>query len=347
MPVTLKDIAEKAGVSISTVSRVINDDKDRSASEDTKKLIWKLVAEMGYTRKKRSSSSRGTTKKIGFIMNSSPVLLEHPFTSEIVEAIEDELATKGYSIEFLFTKKDLSNRSKLHSLLNEKDAEGIIILGEYMNQNIIKELSDSFKNIVFIKNIYNECIGDIIYIEKRKAVYEAVNYLIKLGHKEIGFLGGILPGEIFKTIEDGEKYKGYEKALLENNLTIDRDIIKDARWTLDGGYAAMNEILNLKNKPTAVFTASDLIGIGAMRAINETGLKIPEDISIISYDNIKISEYTNPPLTTIDVPKSEMGLIAVNTLYQRIQGKNNLPLKIALPTRLIIRQSVAEITKNN
>jgi len=341
LTVRLKDIAEKAGVSILTVSRVINDDKSRPVSQETKEKVWRLVKEMGYQRKNAFKYNGGKHfQKIGLILNDLPQVYDHPFYNLVIKGIEMELKDKGYSLSFSYTQKELNNPARLHRLLSDEEADGIIILAELINPDIYKEIKENFQNVVFVDNRQEDIQGDMVYIDREKAAYQAVKYLISQGHTEIAFVGAALLGSGESKLEDEDRFKGYQRALLEAGLPLREEWIKDDHWDLDGGYNKMKELLKLENLPTAIFGASDLMSIGAMRAIQEEGYQIPEDFSIVSYDDIKMAAYTNPPLTTVSVPKKEIGKMAVKLLLQRINGELNLPVKVELPTELILRESV-------
>jgi DNA-binding LacI/PurR family transcriptional regulator len=347
MGVTLKDIAEKAGVSISTVSRVINNDQSRPVSEHTSEIVWNYVDELGYNKHKKNNQQQSTkTKSIGFILNDTPKIYNHPFFSVMLEGLEDEARKQGYSIAFSYTQPDLKIQAIEHKLVNQEEADGVIILAEYIEEKFFKELKDSFKNIVIFDNRNPDIHGyDAINVKRREAAAEVVEYLVKLGHEEIGFIGGILIGSNHNTVIHEDRYLGYADIMKKYNLKIKEKYIKNGDWEMDIAYQKMKEMLELDKLPTAIFVASDYMSIGAMRAIHEAGLEIPEDISIVSYDNIKMAPFTNPPLTTVHVPKEEIGRQLVKTLIDRINGDIHMPLQIIAPTELKIRESAAPPSK--
>lgn len=337
MKVTLKDIAQKAGVSIATVSRVINDDKNNPVSEKTQKIVWKIVKEMGY-REDNNSTKNKLSKSIGYIINEMPDLIEHPYFSELIKGIEKGIEKYGYDISFSYMKKDLDNMATFHKIIAEEEADGLILIADHIDKGKLEELKKRYQNIVIIGHIQWETNTDMIFIDGTQAVYDAVTFLVNLGHEEIGFIGGNIFDAI--SLQQEERYKGYEKALKQAGIPIKDIFVENGNWTIKGGYEAMKRILDSGKYPTAIFGASDLMSIGAMRVILEYDIKIPEDISIISFDNIQMAEYTHPSLTTIHIPKKELGIIGVMTLINRIEGELNLPQKIILPTKLIKRESI-------
>lgn len=343
MAVTLKDIADRAGVSISTVSRVINDDRERPVNRETKEKIWSLVKEMGYNKKKSQKSFKSrSTKKIGYILNDTPHIFDHPFFSLVLAGIEEEIREQGYMVGFSYMQRDLENKAIHHAILKEEEADGLIVIAEYLGEEMYRELKRRYSYIVFIDNRSRAIEEDVIYIEREEAAYKAVEHLISLGHKRIAFIGGALLGSTRTTVEGEDRYEGYRRALKEAGLSLEPHLIKNACWDMEEGFMKMKEILK-EDRPTALFGASDLMSIGAMRAIQEGGLRIPQDISLVSYDNIKMAAFTNPPLTSVHIPKEEIGRIAVQTLINKINKGEGLPLKIVLPTRLILRESVAPL----
>jgi LacI family transcriptional regulator len=163
-----------------------------------------------------------------------------------------------------------------------------------------------------------------------------MNYLIGKGHKRIAFLGGALvTGDVYSD----KRCKGYLDALRSAGIKEDISLIKDCEWDFEMCHAKTLELIDSPDRPTAIFTVSDINGIIALNAIHERGLRVPEDIAVVGLNNIEMSKYTNPPLTTLSVPLTEIGRVAADTLLARIKGDTSLPKKIILPTELIVRSS--------
>ncbi|QTL97025.1 LacI family DNA-binding transcriptional regulator [Iocasia frigidifontis] len=339
MKVTLRDIAEKAGVSISTVSRVINDDQETPVNEETKKLVWQLVKDMGYS--KYNGSSKRSSKKIGYILNNTSNIFNHPYFSVLLDAIETEIKSQGYSVGFSFVESDIKKESVRHQIIND-DVDGLILIANFIDEEFAEQINENYKNIVSIDFVSDNFNNDLILIEKKKAAYNAVRYLIEHGHEEIAYIGGGFVGG--QGMKKSHRYLGYKKAMDEKNLIINEQWVRNGDWSLEGGYLQMMEIIKAEKIPTAVYTASDLMAIGVFRAIQQSGLTVPDDISVISYDNIEMSKYSNPPLTTFHVPKREIGKLAVKLLLDQINDQNpGFPLKIMVSAELVERESVAKI----
>jgi len=342
MKVTLKDIA---GVSISTVSRVLNDDKENIVNSDTKQLVWKLVKEMGYTKSKKQNNIKKNTKEIGIIFNGTKSVYNHPYFSALLRAIELEVKDQGYTIGFSICEADIKNKSVLHNVLT-RNVDGIIIASLLIDNELLNDLNEHFENLVFIDTVHSDLGHDLISVEKEDSTYKATRYLIDFGHKKIAFLGSNLNNEKVPSFKQEMRLNGFLRAMNDSGIPVENHLLKDARWTLDGGYKQMKKILNGFDRPTAVFSASDMMAIGAMRAIQEAGLNIPEDISIISYDDIDMARFTHPPLTTLHVFKEDIGKLAVKMLIERINGDApEMPIKVFVPTELKIRETVAKPIK--
>jgi LacI family transcriptional regulator len=182
----------------------------------------------------------------------------------------------------------------------------------------------------------------VIAYDRVHAAKSAVQHLLEQGHRKIGFIGGAgLTGEM----EREKRYRGYRYALQEAGLKVNAEWIINAGWDVDQSYSRMRELLERPERPTAIFAASDSLAISAMRAVTERGLRIPEDIAFVGLDNIDLSRYTSPPLSTIHVPKHEIGLAAAKTLIDFLQGTYTLPFKMLMPYELIIRQSSVHTVK--
>lgn len=214
-------------------------------------------------------------------------------------------------------------------MVGNTQVDGAIILGR-CNRNLMQFLIDHYKNVVYVGlNSVNFPIDQII-CNGFNLAQEAVNYLNLLGHTEIGYIG---------EIDNESRYRGYCDQMEKLKLKINRDFIVDVPLTADGGYRGAKELMAKAKRPTSIFCCNDLTAVGAIKAIKEIDLKIPEDISIISIDNIEMAQYVTPMLTTVSVPKDEMGRMAVKILLDRIQNGHVLPLRIDLPFKIINRES--------
>ncbi|WP_010278023.1 LacI family DNA-binding transcriptional regulator [Paenibacillus senegalensis] len=347
---TLKEIAQHAGVSISTVSRVLNNDLSRHFSEETKVKIRNAAKELGYdpsdsvkSAGRRSTSSPETKqRKIGCIVAVPQNKYNHPYFSPILEGIEQQLDELGHRLTFVSTVKELQGEEEMRRRIRESGLDGFIIV-----EGIAPEMYQSIKEMVpaVVGIDISDLTVPVVSYDRVQAAKSAVRHLISQGHQRIAFIGGTgLTGDL-----DREKrYRGYRYALQEAGLEVDARLVVNAGWDVDVSYARMADLLAGQEieLPTAVFAASDMLAISAMRAVTEQGLRIPEDIAFVGLDNIELSQYTSPPLSTIHIPKSEIGRMAAKILIDELEGKHPLPFKAFMPFQLLIRAS-SEFTRTN
>ncbi|SHE73282.1 LacI family DNA-binding transcriptional regulator [Clostridium fallax] len=324
---TIKDIAEKASVSIATVSRVLNYDESLNVADETKKRIFEAAEELNYVTIKERKG-RKNTHTIGIIhWYSDKEEIIDPYYLSIRMAI-DRCCSKNL-IKFL----------KIDDMENfNENLDGIIAIGKFGDGEIskIRKLS---KNIVFVDSSPDENLYDSVVIDFRKAVNEVMEYLTSLGHTKIAYIGG----EEF--VDKGKKQvldyrqQTYIEFMEKRNLSF-KDFIKLGKFTPASGYELMKKFLQNKNRPTAYFIANDSMAIGAYKAISEAGLKIPNDISIIGFNDISTAQFIIPPLTTVKVYTEFMGETAVDLIIERIKKDREISKKVIIPTKLIKRDSV-------
>ncbi|MGG7077152.1 LacI family DNA-binding transcriptional regulator [Clostridium sardiniense] len=331
---TIKDIAKEAGVSISTISRILNLDKTLNVSEETRKKVLKIAEEMNYVtirqRKKKEKSY-----KIGVISSFVELKeLNDPYFLSIRMAIEKKCNEENVDFKSLYINKILDN-----SFNNEEELDGIIAIGIF-KEDEIKILKAITKNITFVDSSPDEWEFDSIVVDFKHGVNSAMKYLYELGHRNIGYIGAkVVP---HNDINGVELINYREKTYREFMESIDNyrdEWVYKGNFTLEDGYDLMKNMLSNKDIPTAVFIASDPMAIGAYKAIMESGYSIPNDISIIGFDDIVTAKFLTPALTTIKVYTDFMGETAVNTLIERIKDNREMSKKIVLPVKLIKRDS--------
>lgn len=352
MAVKLADVAERAGVSIATVSRVINGDKHMSVSKDTEERIWKCVNELGYRSSKSKSTKSVKTRNIGYILTQAAESFSDDFFSRVIYGIEQELIKTGNNLSFASIVNDQKASDQYNQVLSS-GCDGIIFVGE-IECDLYQKLCARFNNCLAIFDIQNEYSVDNVTLDFEKKVFEMVSRMIQYGHRRIAFIGG---GGFFCTPEKLDlqsfynyegRLRGYLTALMVNDLPVEPEIIKDGQWRIEVAYERMSEILDIAPRVTCVFAAGDKMAIGAMRAIQERGLLIPQDISLAGFDDIEIARFLTPPLSTVSYSKEELGRTAVRKLLHRIdlQEKGEvLPYtKTMLPGEIVWRESVTDIT---
>jgi len=330
---TIEHIAQLAKVSKATVSRVLNNSP--KVTEETRERVMKIIKESGYYPS--AMARRLTTNKaetIGLIIPSpQDKTFGNPFYTEILRGLTHQAKIEGYDL-LLFINEHKFNYSQL---FYDRRVDGLLLIGIKRNDKGISQLSENRLPYILTGKVdYKE--ANYVDAENRKGAYQAASYLARLGHKRIAYIGGS-----FDFVFNQERFEGYLSALKDHNLEYGKELTMKSISTQESGYEAMQKILKSSSIPTAVFAANDLDAIGAMRAIKEKGLKIPEDIAIIGFDDIQLTSYVDPPLTTIKQPIFEMGTTAISLLVQLIEGKEKEHPKVELPTQLIIRKSTGGI----
>lgn len=338
MPITLEDIAKISGYSRSTVSRVINN--ENGVSEKTRIAITKIIDENDYQPNLAARGlASGKSKIFGLVISHGiNDLFSDSFYSLLMQGVTKACAEKDYSV-MLWLSKMLTKEELITKITKNTMLDGLIISSIEYQDPIIDEIINS--EIPFVMVGQNSPNKSIHYVDTNntKSAFQAVNHFIKLGYQRIATITGPT-----NKIAGRDRLEGYKTALLENNIEIDPELIQLGYFSDLGGYAAMEKLL--KNKPEAVFVASDTMAFGAIRAIKDAGLRIPEDIALIGFDNIPTSADMSPPLTTINQDIQKMGEVAVNMLIDLISKENKEIENIILPAELIIRDSCGTKYKN-
>jgi len=346
MAVTLKDIARRANLSISTVSRIINNDQKKPASRETQEKVWKIVRELGYVPNenarrlvKSQEQARGkklSTKALGCIFTSTKDTYNDPFFSLIARGVQMEAGERGYILGYSFSSTDMT-RSAFYNNVTSNPVDGAVVMGRF-NKDFLEFLKNNFTNVVYAGlNCVNGGFDEVI-CDAYKAAVCAVEHLISLGHRKIGYIGSIPELEDSGVINE-HRFEGFKDAMKKHGMEINESFIRNIELSTVDGYMAMKSILKNEELPSALFCANDSVAIGAMKAIHEVGLKIPKDIAIIGIDDIEMSAFVRPALTTIHVPKIELGRFAAKILIDRIEGGHQLPVRVDLPFELKVRES--------
>ena len=333
---TIKDVAKMAGVSTTTVSHVIN--KTRFVAKETEEAVMQAIKSLKYSPSAVARSLKvNTTKSIGMIVTTS----ESPYFAEIIHAVEDHCYRQGYSLFLCNTQNDPEKIKNHVEMLTKKRVDGLLVMCSEYTQHSLDVLS-SFSSVPMVVMDWGpNADTDIIEDNSFNGGYIATKHLIDCGHKAIGLIAGELDKTTART-----RYEGFVKAMNEANLPIHENWIMEGFFEPEDGYECMNKILVQDNLPTAVFCCNDVMALGAISAITEKGLRVPDDISIIGYDNIHSSRFYAPPLTTIHQSKSRLGAQAVNLLFERIANKDNdshEKHRIAIHPELVLRKSVRNL----
>lgn len=341
----IKDVAEKAGVSITTVSHVINE--TRYVSDDLKARVYGAMEALNYRPNTLARSLRsGRTRTIGLVIPD----ISNLFFAEISRKIEDKGFEYGYSVILCNTDDDREKEKRYIDVLLEKQVDGIIFISAgAAKENIFKPMDVDIPIVVADRDIPS-LTSDIVLIDNHKGGYDATRYLISLNHKRIACIAGpslATPSAL--------RVEGYKRALEDAGIPIDEALIHQGDFRYESGETCMGELLKNPDPPTAVFVCNDMMALGAIRAIQVSGKRIPEHISLVGFDNIPLSRTVYPALTTMAQPIGEMAKMAVDLLIERIQIKQHLkrnhdtePVykRVVLKAQLIERESCAVLTNN-
>lgn len=336
MSLTIKDIAKMAGVSISSVSRVLNS-KTNGISESTRQRVLEVIKQNNYRPNAIARSMiTKNTKTIGLIIPD----IRNPFFSDLARGIEDVASESKYSVLLCNTDSTLGKIIDYLWLLKEKNVDGMIFAcsDPTLNQEVHTFVKQNNIPVVIVDRGLEDQMYSGVFINNEKSSYMATKHLLDLSHTRIGCIIGS------RSIKNSnERLEGYFKAHKELGVPVDKSLIKAGNYVMEGGYQAAKELL--KNKDvTALFAFNDLMAFGVYQATEELGLKIPDDISVVGFDNLKYNLLLHPKLTTIEQPIYEIGEVATKLLLEQIEeGKNDQIKSVFLDTKLIVRES----TKNN
>ena len=334
MPVTLKDIAEQSGVSISTVTRVLNHKaREYRISEETSKLVIKTASRLRYRPNQLARGLRlKKTQTIGLLAPD----ISNPFFAYITRRIQNIAAEHEYSLVICNTNENQAVEIEQTQLLLSKGLDGFIIMPVGLSFKHLLSVKKEGVPIVLIDRCFEELPFNSVVVDNYRGAYLAVEHIIDCGHKRVAMIQG-LP----HTYTNNGRVAGYRDALRKHKIKIDKNYIVGSDFGRENGYLSTKSLLLLEKPPTAIFLSSDLIALGALEAIFEMGLKIPDDISLVAFDDIDFAPFLISPLTVVSQPKDLIGELAVNLLIEQISGKNiRKPVTKILQPELIIRGSV-------
>lgn len=327
---TIREIASRAQVSPGAVSRILNNDPTLSVTEETRANVVAIARELGYVKQPRANTASKATFTLGLVQwFSQEEERKDYYYLRARQGIEDFCIRNSINIVSVFPK-DVDGLNRLSSV------DGLICLGKFS----LKEIDNFIKlcsNIVFLDMPVREYNITSLSMDFKGAVYDVLDYLVALGHSRIGFLSG-------------QEYVGDNELIMDPRTTAFKSYMKKHKleykpymrqgsFSSQSGYEMMKQLLACETLPTAVFAPSDAIAIGAMKAITEAGLRIPQDISIVGFNNEETCAYMNPPLTSVNAPSYDMGQHGANLVYVASNLSIRTPLKAKIPCELIIRDS--------
>ncbi|WP_368913262.1 ribose operon transcriptional repressor RbsR [Mixta calida] len=328
---TMKDVARLAGVSTSTVSHVINN--NRFVSEAIREKIEAAIRELNYAPSALARSLKiNQTHTIGMLLTAS----SNPFYAEVVRGVENSCYERGYSLVLCNTEGDEDRMNRSLETLLQKRVDGLLIMCTESHLPSADILT-RYPGIPSVMMDWAPFEGDSDIIQDNSLLGGelAAGYLIDRGYRRIACIAGPLDKTPARL-----RLEGFKKAMAAAGLSLPPEYIVNGDFEFQGGYNGMNALLVCKTRPQAVFTSNDAMAVGAYHALYQAGLRIPEDMAIMGYDDIELARYMTPPLTTIHQPKDELGELAIDTLIHRLKTPGASQQRLVLTPELIERQSV-------
>lgn len=331
MKVSIKKISEITGFSPATVSNALN--RKKGVNPVTAEIILKTAQELGY-----KSGIKITKIKFVIFRRNGKIIDGSQFHPSVIEGVEQQAKRMGYETVFCYLNlSDADYETQVNAVLNDMES-AVVLLGTEMLEEDLEKFRDAGCPLILLDGWSDEYFFDAVLISNTDSACRAVEYLMEKGHEKIGYLAGEFRIQAFCYREIG-----YERALARKGITVRPEYRVETGTTMESAYEGVKEWLGKYGKetlPTAFFADNDVIAIGAMRAFQEAGIRIPEDVSIIGFDNIEMGVMSNPPLTTVNVYKKEMGAIAVRRLMEQMEDKDGIRTKIQVCTDFVERESV-------
>ncbi len=331
MPLTLEDIAKMSGVSRSTVSRVINRDPNVSAA--TRRKVLDLIQQIGFQPNLAARGlAVGRTRVIGLVIPTGLTsIFSDPYFPLVIQGVASACSARGYSVMLWLAEREYEAKT-INQVLYNGLIDGVIVASMLLDDPIIQRLSESPQPFITIgRHPTNDQIN-FIDVDNRIGAYQGVSYILHTGRRRVATITG--PRNM---IAGRDRYLGYQDALRERGLPLLPELVVEGEFSDISGYLAMKQLLS--QHPDAVFVASDAMAFAAMRAIQEAGLSIPDDIAVVGFDDIPPAATSNPPLTTVRQPIQQSGSVAAEMLIERIEHPQIQLCRIILPTELVIRDS--------
>lgn len=334
-PTSIKDIARIAKVSSSTVSRALQNSP--LISRSTSERIHSIAKESGY---RASAIARGLvtqrTKTIGVVVTT----IADPFVSEVVNGIEDCGNDHGFSVFLANSNADPQRETKVVHSFSERRVEGVVVTSSRVGALYRPLLSEMRIPIVLVNNQHPGEFVNSVMIDNVKGSSDVTNHLIQLGHRRIAYLG-----DRFGYQSDTERFTGYRQALEGAGYPFLPELVVHGDGKCEGGMTAVEALFNLPKPPTAIFCYNDMTALGALHQLRVLKLRVPEDVSVVGFDDLFIASYTQPPLTTVRQPRRVMGRLAMESLLKLISGEDSA-ITIKVPAELIVRESSAPPRKD-
>lgn len=328
---TLKDVAKLAGVSSATVSRVIND--ANYVSHDVRARVNKALDELKYSPNRvarRLRVKEGGRKLLGLLVPD----IQNPFYVDVIRGVEEIVYSNNYAVFICNFSQDYKKEKAYLDIMKAEGIDGLIVAPYHEEDKMVVSLVKEGLPIVCVDRGLSQVEVDLVVVDNESGAYKAVKHLIQLGHKRIGYVGGL-----YAIPTSRHRRDGYIKALEEHGIDVDESLIKFGDSKRESGQQMVREFLDMDVPPTALFTGNNVITLGGLEVIHSRGIRIPEEIALVGFDDMYWSNSLNPPLTAVLQSGYEIGKQATSMLFKRLEEPEREPRKVLLNTKLIIRQS--------
>ncbi len=331
---TIKDVASKAGVSISTVSHVLN--KTRFVAEATQEKVYAAIKELNYAPSAVARSLKvNATRTIGMLVTTSA----NPFFAEVVRGVEETCAAKGYTLILCNSLGDVQRQHDSFRMLVEKRVDGIVVMCSEDATELYEQLS-THPELPQVVMEWGDTRGDVYPIQDNAELggYLATRHLIDKGHRKLGCITSPMDKRTSQ-----ERMAGFRQALAEAGLKENPAWIIEGDFEPEGGHGAMTQLLAQQDRPTGLFVFSDMMALGAICAANSQGVRVPDELSIVGYDDVPMAQFFSPPLTTIHQPKFRLGQAAAQILLAKVAKQTPASASLVVHPELIERGSVKSL----
>lgn len=331
MKSTIYDVARLANVSIATVSKVMND--NGKISDKTRKKVFEVMQHLHFKPSMVATALTGKkTYTLGLLISD----LANPFFAEIARSVEDRAHELGFSVVMCSTDNDSQKEAKSISLLRQKSVDGFIIASGFQNHLILRKVIEEHVPIALISQDISSLAVDCVTVDDFLGGYQVTRHLLDLGHQNVAVFAE-------KTRSSKERIRGFKQAVEEAGIRFQDRMVIFCDTSVDGGKQKADQLMDWPNRPTAIFACNDLLAVGVMESAREWGLKIPDDLSVVGFDNTILATSVDPPLTSVAQPIQEMGRQVVELLIARIEGRKKMKRRVILLPELVFRRSTKSL----
>lgn len=334
---TVKDVAREAGVSLGTVSNVLNGKK--GVKPESQEKVYQAIKKLGFQYNMMASALRTkATKTVGLII---PTIV-NPYYPELARGVEDEARKEGFTIFLCNSDRDTEKERHYVDTLLSRGTDGLILVKSRLPEKDLEQLKLRTGLILvdYEKRDKSECQTSfcMVNVDDTEGIVQGMELLAEYGHSRIAFISGLLDAYSSRC-----RMEAYKSCLRKRDIPFRKEYVITGDFSWSSGYEAAKQFFLLPERPTAVFAANDMMAMGAIKAAAEEGVRVPEELSILGYDDIEMSNLCNPALTTIHQPKYQVGIAAVHLLMQILNKQTDMENPLCMKTKPVLRESVARV----